>query len=339
MKQFLTRIAGGETLTSEEAAAALDTIMRGEATGEEIAAFVVGLAARGETLDELVAFTRVMRAHMVPIPVEAPDALDLCGTGGDLSGTFNISTAAAFVVAGAGVPVVKHGNRSVSSRSGSADVLEALGARIDLGADGVAFCVAKTGIGFAFAPLFHPALRHVMPVRRALGVRTFFNIMGPLCNPAGVRRQVVGAFRADVAARMARILAQTGSVHALTLHAEDGLDELSLGAPTRLFEARGGEVTERTVTPETFGLAPAPLAALVGGTGEENARLIARVLGGDAGPHRDVVLLNAAHALGVSGRFDGVPDAFAAARASLDSGAARRALAAFVDATQHAPRA
>ncbi len=337
MKPFLTRIAAGEPLSDAEATAALETVMRGEASSEEIAAFLVGLAARGETLEELVAFARVMRQFAVPIPCHDPDAIDLCGTGGDLSGTFNISTAAAFVCAGAGATVVKHGNRSVSSRSGSADVLEAMGLRVDLPAEGVAYCVAKTGFGFAFAPLFHPALRHVMPVRRALGVRTFFNIMGPLCNPAGVTRQIVGAFRAPVAERMARILARTGTRHAFTLHAEDGLDEISLSGPTRLFEVRGETVTETRFTPESAGFVPQQPETLAGGTAEENARMILDVLGGAAGPPRDVVLLNAAHALVVSGRFSTLADALAAAAESVDSGAALGVLRATRDASHNAP--
>ena len=338
MKPYLTRIAGGETLSGDEAASALETVMRGEASPEEIAGFLVGLAARGETLEELVAFVRVMRAFAVPIRCDDPDAVDLCGTGGDLSGTFNISTAAAFVCAGAGVTVVKHGNRSVSSRSGSADVLEALGMKVDLPPSGVAFCVAKTGFGFAFAPLFHPALRHVMPVRRALGVRTFFNIMGPLCNPAGVQRQIVGAFRPEVAERMARILSETGARHALTLHAEDGLDEVSLSGPTRLFEVRPGAVAARMFAPEDAGMARQPLSSLVGGSSEDNARIVADVLEGTPGPARDVVLLNAAHALLVSGRYASFDAALGAATESLDSASARNVLRAAAEASHKAPR-
>lgn len=338
MKPYLTRIASGELLSREEAAEALHIVMRGEAAPEEIAAFIVGLAARGETLDELVAFVEVMRTYMVPVPCDDPDAIDLCGTGGDLSGTFNISTAAAFVCAGAGATVVKHGNRAVSSKSGSADVLEALGVKVDLPADGVAFCVAKTGIGFAFAPLFHPALRHVMPVRRQLGVRTFFNIMGPLCNPAGVARQIVGAFREDVAQRMADILAATGSRHAITLHAADGLDEISLSGPTTLFGVVNSDVMRETALPERFGFTRQPLDALMGGTAEDNARIIVRVLDGERGPHRDVVLLNAAYGLVVSGRYDGrgADAAMAAATESIDSGAAWRVLNRLVTASHSA---
>ncbi len=325
MQPYLTALAEGRTLTQEEAEAAMHLMMRGEASPEQIAGLLMGLRARGETLDELVGFTRVMRQYAVPVRVDDPHAIDLCGTGGDRSGTFNISTAAAFVCAGAGVTVVKHGNRSVSSQAGSADVLEALGVAIDLGAEGVERCLEAVGIAFAFAPRFHPAMRHVMPVRRALGVRTFFNILGPLCNPAGVRRQLVGAFRPDVAATMAAILARLGAEHVVAVHAEDGLDELSLSAPTTTYEYRRGDVAPQAgrVEPETLRLPRVPLEQLRGGDAEANARLLRRVLEGEAGPHRDVVLLNATYALYVSGRFgDDLQACLEAARESLDSGAA-----------------
>ncbi len=337
MKVFLTTIAGGETLTREAASEALAVMMRGEAAAEEIAAFLVGLAARGETIDELVAFTQTMRAFAIPIACDDPHAIDLCGTGGDLTGTFNISTAAALVCAGAGATVVKHGNRSVSSRSGSADVLEALGVRIDLSAEGVAFCIAKTGIGFAFAPLFHPALRHVMPVRRKLGVRTFFNILGPLCNPAGITRQLVGAFRGDVAQHMASILAATGSHQAVTLHAADGLDEVSLSGPTALFSVADGTVTAHTFTPDILGIERQPIEALRGGDANDNARILLDVLEGQQGAPRDVVLLNAAHALYISGRNASLEEALAASEESIDSGSARHVLRAFAAASHNAP--
>lgn len=325
MQPYLTALAEGRTLTQEEAEAAMHQMMRGEASPEQIAGLLMGLRARGETLDELVGFTRVMRQYAVPIRVEDPHAIDLCGTGGDRSGTFNISTAAAFVCAGAGVTVVKHGNRSVSSQAGSADVLEALGVAIDLDAEGVERCLEEVGIAFTFAPRFHPAMRYVMPVRRALGVRTFFNILGPLCNPAGVRRQLVGAFRSDVAAAMATILARLGAEHVITVHAEDGLDELSLSAPTALYEYRKGDAAPRVsrVEPERLGLPRVPLEQLRGGPAEVNARLLRQVLEGEASPHRHVVLLNATYALYVSGRFgDDLQVCLEAARESIDSGAA-----------------
>ena len=341
MQPYLTALAEGRTLTQEEAEAAMHLMMRGEASPEQIAGLLMGLRARGETLDELVGFTRVMRQYAVPVRVDDPHAIDLCGTGGDRSGTFNISTAAAFVCAGAGVTVVKHGNRSVSSQAGSADVLEALGVAIDLGAEGVERCLEEVSIAFAFAPRFHPAMRHVMPVRRALGVRTFFNILGPLCNPAGVRRQLVGAFRPDVAATMAAILARLGAEHVVTVHTEDGLDELSLSAPTATYEYRRGDEAPRAgrVEPEALGLSRVPLEQLRGGDAEANARLLRRVLEGEAGPHRDVVLLNATYALYVSGRFgDDLEACLEAARESIDSGAALARLEQLVEVSNQVAR-
>ncbi len=321
-------------------------LMRGAALPEHAAALLMGLRARGETTDELIGFTRVMRAYAVPVACDDPHAIDLCGTGGDDAGTFNISTTAALVCAGAGVTVAKHGNRSISSTCGSADVLEALGVKIDLKQQGVEHCLREVDIAFLFAPYFHPAMRHVMPVRRKLGVRTFFNVLGPLCNPAGVRRQLVGAFSTAVARQMADILAATGAAHVCAVHARDGLDELSLSAPTALFEIRGDGLTTgrsnseapgRVVEPERHGLAPAPAEALRGGSVEANARILRAVLRGEKGPARDVVLLNAAYALHVSGRFDALHACFAAARESIDSGAAQRKLEALAAASHDAP--
>ena len=333
LRPYLTRIVGGETLTRTEAAEAFAVLMRGEAGPEETAALLAGMAARGETVAELTGFAETMRAFAVPVHVDDPDALDVCGTGGDLSGTFNVSTCTAFVVAGAGVTVAKHGNRSVSSLTGSADVLEALGVNVNLRARGVEYCIAKTGIGFLFAPLFHPALRHVMPVRRALGVRTAFNVLGPLCNPAGVRRQVVGAFQTRVAATIAGILAGLGSRRALALSA-DGLDEASLAGPTHLFPVEeGAEQPAYTLSAEQAGLPAAPLDALRGGEADDNARLLLAVLGGVPGPRRDAVLLNTALALQVAGRASSLIEGVALARESLDSGRAYERLKALVEAS------
>ncbi len=341
MKAILKVIANRRTLTQEQAEEAMHAMMRGDASPEETAGLLMGLRARGETLDELSGFTRVMRAYAVPVAVDDPDAIDIVGTGGDGSGTFNISTTAAFVCAGAGVTVAKHGNRSVSSKCGSADVLAALGVRAELGKEGVEHCLREAGIAFLFAPFFHPAMRHVMPVRRTLGVRTFFNILGPLCNPAGVRRYLVGAFNEDVARMMAGILGRLGAEHAVTVHAEDGLDELSIAAPTTVFEHRapGAEgISRRSVTPEAHGLPRAPLSALRGGDARENAALIREVLEGRTGPRRDVVLLNAAYGLHASGRFDDLDACFEAARTSIDTGAAREKLEALIEASNQAPQ-
>ncbi len=232
MKPILQLVAEGETLTEAQAGQAMDYILRGEASPEQIAGLLLGLRARGETIDELTGFARVMRKYAVPVETGDLNPVDLCGTGGDHSGSFNISTAASFVVAGAGVPVAKHGNKGVSSLSGSADVLDALGVRTDVGPEAAARCLRETGICFLLAPEYHPALKHVGPVRRALGVRTAFNILGPLCNPAGVRRQLVGAFSDTVARQMAEILMRLGSEHVVVVYAHDGLDELSTTSPT-----------------------------------------------------------------------------------------------------------
>lgn len=325
MKDYLHILAEGKTLTQEQAAEAMRLMMQGEAEPEHTAGLLMALRARGETLDELVAFTRIMRDYAVPVACDDPHAIDLCGTGGDGSGTFNISTAAAFVCAGAGVTVAKHGNRSISSKCGSADVLAALGVNIELRKEGVERCLDEAGISFIFAPFFHPAMRFVMPIRRSLGVRTFFNILGPLCNPAGVRRQLVGAFNVGVAEQMAAILAALNAEHVMTLHADDGLDEISPAAATTAFEHNGTTTAtprRRSIQPEDHGLPRISLDALTGGTAEENAAILRNIFAGSPGPHRDVVLLNAAYALYTSGRFDGIEDCFAAARESIDSGAA-----------------
>ena len=340
MKPYLQIIAERQTLTQAQAEQAMHLMMRGEAAPEETAGLLMGLRARGETLDELVGFTRVMRQYAVPVTCDDPDAIDIVGTGGDGHGTFNISTTAVFVCAGAGVTVAKHGNRAVSSLAGSADVLHALGVQTELGREGVEFCLREAGLAFLFAPFFHPAIRNVMPVRRALGVRTFFNILGPLCNPAGIRRQLVGAFSNSIAERMIHILAALGAEHALTVHAEDGLDELSLASPTTLFEfdrTTGAQPTPRTLTPEHHGLKRVTLAQLKGGTADDNAVILQGVLRGEPGPFRDVVLLNAAYGLYTSGRFDSLDACFDAARESLDSGNARKSLDRLIAVSQQAP--
>jgi len=337
MRRFLKILSAGGALSQSEAAAAMHLMMRGEAAPEAVAGLLMGLRSRGETLDELTGFTRVMREYALHVDLPDADAIDIVGTGGDATGTFNISTAAAFVCAGAGVTVAKHGNRSVSSQCGSADVLAALGIFTDLGKVGVEYCLQEAGMAFLFAPFFHPAMRHVMPVRRTLGVRTFFNILGPLCNPAGVKRYFVGAFSADVARTMAGILSRLGATRALTVHAEDGLDELSLCAPSTVFEGRtNAEPVVRTVRSEALGFAPATLADLRGGTATENAAILRAIFDGEKGPKRDVVILNATYGLHVSGRFDAIPEALAAANASIDSGAAKAAVERLAAVSQEA---
>ncbi len=331
MNTLLQTIADGDPLSRPEAEEAMATMMSGSARDEHTAALLMGLRTRGETLDELVGFTKTMREFAVSVETDDPHTIDLCGTGGDGASTFNISTTASFIAAGAGATVAKHGNRSVSSQSGSADVLEALGVQIDLEKEGVEHCLHEAGIAFLFAPFFHPAMRHVMPVRKALGVRTFFNILGPLCNPAGVTRQIVGAFDTSTAQTMVRILAELDADHVVTLHADDGLDEVSISASTTLFEYDASDQNpvprSHEVGPESHDLDRASISTLEGGTAQHNASILRNILSGeDQGPRRDVALLNAAYALHVSGQYADLDACLEAAAESIDSGAALDAL-------------
>lgn len=342
MKEFLHPIADGLPLTEAQAASAMRLMMNGDALPEHVSALLMGLRARGETLDELVGFTKVMREFAIPVESEDPNAIDLCGTGGDGASTFNISTTAALIAAGAGATVAKHGNRSVSSKSGSADVLEHLGVQIELRKKGVEYCLREAGIAFLFAPYFHPAMRHVMPVRKSLGVRTFFNILGPLCNPAGVTRQLVGAFNTKTAELMVRILARLDAEHVLTLHAKDGLDEVSVSAATTMFEydPSGGDDVPRSreVGPEQHDMNRAPVSALKGGDAAENAEILQNILSGkDTSPRRDVAVLNAAYALHTSGRFDDIDACIEAANGAIDSGNATETLNRLIDVSNEAP--
>ncbi len=324
MTEYLQILARGKSLSAPQAADAMHQIMQGKADPIQIAGLLMGMRSRGESVEELTAFVQVMRTYFVPVACDDPHAIDVCGTGGDGSHTFNISTAAALVCAGAGVRVAKHGNRSVSSRSGSTDVLEALGVNVDMNADKVASCLKKAGIGFIFARHYHPAMRHVMPVRTTLRSRTAFNILGPLCNPAGVKRQVIGAFDLETARMIAAIMHRLGAEHILTLHSEDGLDEASISAPTVLIEYKRTDLKPREtrIEPETYRLRRADSATLAGGDAKENAAILRAVLEGDQGPCRDVVLLNSALGLWVSGRYAGMKNCIEAARTSIDSGAA-----------------
>jgi anthranilate phosphoribosyltransferase len=339
MTDYLKIIAAGETLTDEQAAGAMHLLLRGESTPEQTAGLLMGLRGRGEAIDELTAFTRVMREYAVPVQVDDPKAIDVVGTGGDGSGTFNISTTTMFVCAGAGATVAKHGNRSVSSKCGSADVLRELGVFVELPAENVGRCIRDAGLGFMFAPLFHPALRFVMPVRRALAVRTFFNILGPLCNPAGVRHGLFGAFDGEVADTMGTILSRLGAKRTYTVHSEDGLDELSIAGPSRvrLNEGTSKPVASR-VEPEDLGLIRAPLSSIKGGDATVNAEITRDLLGGGKGPHRDVVILNAAFALVTAGIADTPSQGATLAAESIDSGSASRSLQAMVAASHdHKP--
>lgn len=322
----------------------MHAMLKGEASTEEVAALLMGLRARGETLEELVGFTRTMRKHAVRVECDDPHAIDLCGTGGDGTGTFNISTSAAFVCAGAGITVAKHGNRSVSSKSGSADVLEALGIKAELHKEGVEYCLREVGMAFIYAPYFHPAMRHVMPVRKKLAVRTAFNILGPLCNPARVSRQLVGAFNTEVAQTAANILAQLGAEHVVAVHSDDGMDEVSISAPTTIFEydtatdieAVPAQLGGISIDPEKHGIGRVPIERLRGGSAEDNAAILRRIFDGKRGPHRDVTVLNAAYALHTSGRYDSLEACFDAARESIDRGGAQKVLKDLATASREA---
>ena len=332
------RLTGGGHLSAEAADAAMTEILGGEATPAQIAGFVIALRTKGETAEELVGLLSAMQeaAETVPLDAAALGLIDTCGTGGDNSGSINVSTAAALVAVGAGARVCKHGNRSASSRCGSADVLEALGAVIDLGPDGVAQCVTETGFGFCLAPRFHPAMRHAGPARRELAVATVFNFLGPLANPAGVRRQLVGTSDRAMAETMLEVLAATGSQRAMVVHGRDGLDELSTTGPTDVWELRDGVTRRYAVDPADHGLVAATADDLVGGDAEVNADCLRRVLDGEPGAHRDIVTLNAAAALVVAGVSDSLGDGLEAAAQSIDDGQAGQVLEQFVAVSNQA---
>ncbi len=331
LKPLLARLAE-RSLTREEAETAFGLIMEGEATPAQIGGFLMALRTRGETVAEFAAAAFVMRAKCAAVRAPA-GAMDIVGTGGDGKGTLNISTAAAFVVAGAGVVVAKHGNRNLSSRSGAADVLTHLGITVMVGPEVVERALAQTGIAFMMAPMHHPATRHVMPARGELGVRTIFNILGPLTNPAGVRRQLTGAFAASVIRPMAETLMALGSERAWLVHGGDGTDEISIAAPTAVVALEDGAIREFTVTPEDAGLPRHPFEAILGGEPAQNAAALRDLLDGAPGAYRDAVLLNAAAALIVAGRAGTLTDGVAMARRSIDEGAARAKVAALARAT------
>jgi anthranilate phosphoribosyltransferase len=323
--QTITSLLEGRDLDEQEASAAMTEIMAGDATPAQIAGFVVALRAKGETTDEVAGLVRTMRELSQRVRVSG-DVLDTCGTGGDRSGTFNVSTAAAIVCAGAGAKVAKHGNRAASSRCGSADVLEALGVKIDLPAEGVATCIERAGIGFCFAPIFHPAMRHAASPRRELGVATIFNFLGPLTNPAGARFQALGVSDAKMLPKMVDALGRLGSKHVVAFQGHEGLDELSTSGPSRVLELVDGETREWTLDPAELGFPSADLSAVAGGSAEENAALVLDVLGGTPGPRRDIVVLNAAAGLLAAGIAATIEEGVELAGRSIDDGGARRAL-------------
>jgi anthranilate phosphoribosyltransferase len=323
--QTITKLLNGSSLDEAETAAAMTEVMEGAATPAQIAGFVVALRAKGETTEEVVGLVKTMRGYAAPLRVEG-DLLDTCGTGGDRAGTFNVSTAAALVCAGAGVKVAKHGNRAASSRSGSADVLEALGVRIDLPPEGVEACIEEAGIGFCFAPVFHPAMRHAGVPRRELGIPTIFNFLGPLTNPAGATMQSLGVSDPRMLERMVDTLNRLGSKRVLAFHGHGGLDELSTSGPSQVLDLKDGAKSTWTVEPAELGLDTSATEDVSGGSPEENAAQMRDVLSGTSGPRRDIVILNAAAGLVAAGRAEDMAGGLTIAAEAIDSGAAERAL-------------
>lgn len=325
IREALAKLVQGESLTRAEAEDAMRALVEGEATPAQIAGFAIALRMKGETAEEIAGLAEVMRAAATR--VEAGEVVDVVGTGGDGAGTFNISTLSALLVSSAGARVAKHGNRSITSACGAADYLEAVGVAIDLPPQAVAQCVNETGFGFMFAPLYHPAMRHAIVPRREIGVRTVFNILGPLTNPAGARRQLTGVAVAGLGETLAQVLALLGAQHAMIVHSQDGLDEISACAPTNVYETRDGQLRSYELTPEQFGLARANTAEVRGGTVEANVALATRVIEGRSGPPRDVVLLNAGAALYVAGIADTIGDGVRRAADEIDSGRLRAKVA------------
>lgn len=323
IKEAIAKLVDRESLTETESEGAMREIMEGHASPAQIAAYLTALRMKGETVDEVVGAVRVMREKAVKIRVDDPLVVDTCGTGGDRKGTFNISTSTAFVVAGAGVAVAKHGNRAASSKSGSADVLRALGVNIDLPPPAVEACVNRIGIGFLFAPLFHGAMKHAAVPRQEIGIRTMFNILGPLTNPAGASIQILGVYADPLVDLMAQVLIKLGARHCFVVHGEDGLDEISISGPTRFCEGKDGRIGCYHFDPRDVGVPLAPLDAIAGGGPEDNAKILLGILEGERGPRRDIVLLNAAPPLVACGKAKNFGEGVALAARSIDSGAAR----------------
>src|SRR6516162_9611681 len=321
LRLIIAKAATGAALSREEASAAFEQMMSGEATPSQMGALLMALRVRGESVEEITGAVSVMRAKMLRVSAP-PDAIDVVGTGGDASGSFNISTCAALIVAGAGVPVAKHGNRALSSRSGAADVLAALGVNIELTPEGVSRCITQAGIGFMFAPAHHPAMKNVGPTRVELGTRTIFNLLGPLSNPAGVKRQMVGMFSRQWIEPLAQVLKNLGSESVWVVHGSDGLDEITTAGPTHVAALENGAVRTFEITPEEMGLLRVKPEALRGGEAKENAHALADVLKGKSGAFRDVAVLNAAAALVVAARAKDLKQALALAQRSIDSGEA-----------------
>ena len=333
IKEAIVTLVSGNSLTMEQAADVMKEIMDGEATPAQFGSFVTALRLKGETVEEIAGMARVMREKSVPVSVSGP-LVDTCGTGGDASKTFNISTTAAFVVAGAGLKVAKHGNRGMSSGCGSADVLDALGVKIELGAPEVEKCLEDIGIGFMFAPVFHPAMKYAAPSRREIGIRTVFNILGPMTNPAGAQSQLLGVFEESLVMKMAQVLCILGCQHALVVHGEDGLDEITLGGKTTVCELKGEEISRYYIDPEDFGFPRTGLSSLRGGPPQENADILRRVLRGEKGPYRDIVLVNAAATLVAGDLAKDLEKGVRLASEAIDSGRAMEKLEGLITLSQ-----
>lgn len=333
IRDAIETVVSGASLTMEDAAQVMNEIMSGEATPAQFGAFVTALRLKGETVPEIAGMAQVMRAHSLRVDVGG-DLVDTCGTGGDAIGAFNISTAAAFVAAGAGAKVAKHGNRAMSGACGSADVLEALGAKIDLSPQSVARCLDETGFGFMFAQRYHPSMRFAAPPRREIGIRTVFNILGPLTNPAGAKSQLIGVADPLAAPKMAQALGMLGSQRALIVHGEDGMDEITIAGATRIWELSGGAISEYAVTPESLGLQRAPLDAIRAPDATQSAATLRAALDGKPGAARDITLLNAAAALLAANKAPSLQDCIAAAAQSIDDGSAQQRLNEFITLSQ-----
>ena len=330
MQAAIRAVTEGENLSSKDMTDAMTIVMSGDATPAQIGGFLVGLRMKGETVEEVAAAAAVMRSLAAEVDVSDVDAIDVVGTGGDGVGTFNVSTTSAFVAAGAGANVAKHGNRSVSSTSGAAEVLIEAGASLNLAPADVARCVREAGFGFMFAPNHHAAMRHAIGPRREMGVRTVFNVLGPLTNPAGARRQLIGVFSRNWVVPLAEVLAKLGSQHAMVVSSADGLDEISLGAETEVAELKDGKISTQLIDPQDFGIERAPVSALVVASPAESLEVMNAVLSGQTGPPRDIVLLNAGAAILVAGIARDLHDGVAQARHAIDSGEARAALSRYV---------
>ncbi len=333
IKEAITKLVEQKDLSESESESVMEEIMSGQATQAQIAAFLTALRIKGETIEEITGATRVMRNKATRIHVADPHVVDTCGTGGDRSHTFNISTAAAFVVAGAGVTVAKHGNRSVSSMCGSADVLKALGVNIDIPPERVERCVNEIGIGFLFAPMHHPAMRYAIGPRQEIGIRTIFNILGPLTNPAGAACQVIGVYSFHLTEMLARVLLNLGATHCFVVHGSDGLDEITITGETVVSEGYRGEVKTCKIRPGDFGIRSGTIGDLRGGSADDNACIVLKILEGEKGPRRDIVLLNASAGIVASGKSSDFSTAIKVAEESIDSGRALAKLDALKRAT------